>query len=122
MTECVTLYLEDWIVARAREIAAQTGRETEDILAEWTAQYADNLPVEALSNDEVLMLCRYELPPILQYELRQLLSRHRTRTLDDAETPRLDQLLLTYRRGIVRKTRALQVAAARGLITSQLQP
>lgn len=121
MTKRVTLYLEDWIIARACKIAAQTGREMEDILAEWTAQYADNLPVEALSNQEVLNLCHYELPPIQRYELRQLLSQHRERTLSDADLPRLDELLLTYRRGLVRKTRALQVAAARGLTTNLLQ-
>jgi hypothetical protein len=121
MTKRVTLYLEDWIIARACKIASQSGREMEDILAEWTAQYADNLPVEALSNQEVLNLCHYELPPIHRYELRQLLSQHREHTLSDADRPRLDELLLTYRRGLVRKTRALQVAAARGLTTNLLQ-
>ena len=121
MTKSVTLYLEDWIIVRTREIAVQTGREMEDILAEWTAQYADNLPVEALSNEEVLTLCHYELPPIQRYELRQLLSQHRARALNDVESPRLNELLLTHRRGIVRKTRALQVAAARGLTTNLLQ-
>jgi hypothetical protein len=118
MISRVTLYLNNRIIARAQEIAARSGREVEDVLADWISAYADNFPLETLSNQEILTLCDYELNPVYKYELDQLLSRHRDYLLDYAEMARLDEICSLHRKGIVRKSRALQVAAARGLMTN----
>jgi hypothetical protein len=118
MISRVTLYLNNHTLVRAQEIAAYAGREMEDVLADWISAYAENLPVEILSNEEILTLCDYELNPLYKYELLQLLSRHRDHLLDLVEMARLDEICSLHRKGIVRKSRALQVAAARGLMTN----
>ncbi|GAB4512623.1 MAG: hypothetical protein OHK0046_12440 [Anaerolineae bacterium] len=107
----ITIHLPDALMARASEVADRTAREVEEVLLEWLDRSADDIPIESLSDEEVLVLCEYELNPLHQYELRALL--HRPLTLD--ESRRLDELLQIYRRGIIRKARALQVATARGL-------
>jgi hypothetical protein len=50
-----------------------------------------------------------------QEELGDLLARHREGLLSGAERARLDELMQTYRRGLVRKAQALKVAVERGL-------
>ena len=115
MSKRVTLYLRDEIIAIAREIAARSRRDVEDVLAEWIDEYADDVPVESLSDEQVLALCDFEMSPMGQYELRQLLVYHRERPLTEDEDMRLDRLLQTYRKGIVRKAKAVQVAMMRGI-------
>lgn len=109
----ITLILSDEIIARALDIAQKTNRELEDVVAEWIDEY--DVPVEKLSDEEILLLCDYEMNPYHAYELRNLLYHHREGDLDRTDSERLDELLQIYRKGIVRKSRALQVAAARGL-------
>jgi hypothetical protein len=116
MNKRVTLHLRDDIIARALKIADSSQRELEEVLAEWIDRYANDLPVETLSNDEVLALCEFELNPISQHELRNLLFRQQEYKLSVAESARLDELLQIYRRGIARKARAIEVASARGLL------
>ena len=115
MSRRVTLYLRDEIIAIAREIAARSRRDVEDVLAEWIDEYADDVPVESLSDDQVLALCDFEMSPMGQYELRQLLVYHRERPLTEDENIRLERLLQSYRNGIVRKAKAMQIAMMRGL-------
>jgi SRSO17 transposase len=55
------------------------------------------------------------MPDAQQRELSDLLARQREGQLADTERPRLDALLDAYRRGMVRKARALKVAVERGL-------
>lgn len=109
------LQLSKEILARAAEVAGRSDRALEEVLSEWLARYVDNLPIESLSDDEVLWLCDFELNPVLQGELRDLLYNHRERGLTTKESSRLDELLQYYRKGIVRKARATEVAIARGL-------
>ena len=120
MGKRVTLDLQEHIVARAYEVATRSARDIEEVLAEWIGQYVNDLPVEDLSNAEVLQLCRYELNPIHEHELRQLLCQRREYSLSGTESGRLDELLQIYRKGVVRKARALQVASARGLLPDLL--
>ncbi len=115
MAKKVTLHLKPEIVARALELAEQSGRHIEEVLADWLNQYADNLPVETLSDAEVLLLCDFEMDPTAQLEMRDLLYCHRERPLSETENVRLEELLQMYRRGIVRRTKATEVAIARGL-------
>jgi len=118
MSKRVTLYLTDNILQRALEIASRSQRDVADILAEWLDRYVDDLPVEALTDEEVLDLVEFEMNILAKQELRKLLYSHRTQQLTSEESARLDELLRIYRRGILRKARAIEVAAARGLTES----
>lgn len=111
----LNLHLSKEILSRAAEVAGRSDRLLEDVLAEWLARFIDNLPIETLSDDEVLWMCDFELNPVLHRELRELLIFHRERGLTTKESIRLDELLQFYRKGIVRKARATEVAIARGL-------
>jgi hypothetical protein len=115
MAKRITLHLNNALLARANEIAERTGQHLEDILAEWLDRYTDDIPVEDLSDEDVLALCDYEMNVLLQQEMRNLLYHQRERKLSKAESIRLDELLMMHRKKIVRKARALEVAAVRGL-------
>ncbi len=115
MSKKITLQLRDEIIARALAVADHSERDLEEVLSEWLDRYVDDLPMESLPDDEVLAWCHFELSPMSEYELRTLLYRHRHYDLTNEEHIRLDELLQTYRRGVVRQARALQVAIARGL-------
>lgn len=116
MKKRVTLNLSDDILHRALEVAARSERNVETVLEEWIDRYADEIPVETLTDDEVMALCNQEMDVIQKYELRDLLYSHRARKLSDEESARMDALLQTYRRSIIRRARAMEVATARGLI------
>jgi hypothetical protein len=115
MTQRVSLHISDSILRRARVIARQTNRSVEDVLVEWLGDYADNRPVDKMTNDEIVYWCNYEINPIMAHELRRLLNTHHETGLSFNDGRRLDTLLQSYRRNIIRKSRALQVAHARGL-------
>lgn len=72
-------------------------------------------PVTSLTDEEVLDLCDAQMPPDEQSELNELLETNREGTLSVAEQDQLDVLMQQYRRGLVRKAQAWQVAVQRGL-------
>jgi hypothetical protein len=49
--------------------------------------------------------------------LDELLDQQREAMLDEQGRARLDELMLLYRKGMVRKAQALQIAIERGLTT-----
>ena len=62
------------------------------------------------------------MEPEQQEVFSDLLARNREGQLNDVEVRQLDELMQVYRRGWVRKARALKVAVERGLkpsLTSQ---
>jgi hypothetical protein len=71
--------------------------------------------LELLSDAELLAVCDSQQEATLQEDLSDLLERNQEGTLDEEERRRLDDLMQTYRAGLVRKARALQVAVSRGL-------
>jgi len=77
------------------------------------------LPVETLSDDQVLRLCDLQMETDQQEELNVLLARDREARLEGGERQRLEELLRLYRRSVVRRGQALRVAAERGLNDSQ---
>jgi hypothetical protein len=99
-------------VQRARAVAERTGRRIEDVLVSWINP--DDSP-EDLSDEEVLALCDAQMSEDEQQQLSELLHRQREGLLGPADRPRLAELMDNYRRGLVRKARALQVAVSRGL-------
>lgn len=116
MPRRITLELRTEIVNKAWEIAQRTHQRVEDVLAEWLDQYANELPVETLSDADVLALCHFEMNLLQKQALSSLLAHHRERALTDHESAQLDELLQLHRRGVLRKARAVEVATARGLL------
>ena len=115
MSETVTLEIPDALAQNARDIAAQTHRRVEDVLVEWLARAATDLPVEQLPDDQVLTLRDMEMDDAQQAELSELLARQREGVLTETERAQLDNLMRIYRHGMVRKAQALKVAVDRGL-------
>lgn len=79
------------------------------------------LPVEELSDEEVLALTELRLTDEQQTALDNLLSRHQEGTLDTEGQRRLNELMRLYEQGLLRKAQALRVAVQRELI-EPLQP
>lgn len=115
MSYTVTLELPDALARRARTEAERTDRRLEDVLLSWIDHPAAETPVEAMSDEQVLTLCRLEMAPDQQAELSDLLDLQREGRLADRFHRRLDELMAIYRRDLVRKARALKVAVDRGL-------
>jgi hypothetical protein len=115
MRDTVTIRVSERVARSATYLATQTDRRIEDVLAEWLDQAAVELPVESLSDEEVLALCDLQMNPVEQAELGRLLSENREGALDNWGHARLDELMKNYRRGLVRKAQALKVAVQRGL-------
>lgn len=115
MSETITLEVPDGLARNARAVARQTHRRLEEVLLEWLARAASDLPVEQLSDDQVLALRDMQMDVAGQAELSELLARQREGLLTTADRARLDELMGSYRRGLVRKAQALKVAVERGL-------
>ncbi len=115
MNEIVTLELPEHLALRAREMAARTQRRLEEVLVEWLDQAASEPPLESLPDDQILALCDLQMEAEQQEELDDLLARNRESQLNQAELDRLEELMLIYRRGLVRKAHALKVAVERNL-------
>jgi hypothetical protein len=115
MSEVVTLRIPDQLARDARAIASSTHRQMEDVLLEWMDRAAANPPVESLTDNQVLALCKLQMNPAQQHELSELLARNEAGGLNAGDQVRLDELLNEYRRGMVRKAQALKVAVERGL-------
>lgn len=115
MAETVTLQLPEALAQQAREVAALTHRQLEDVLLEWINYAVGELPVESLPDKQVLALCDLQMESEQQETLSDLLARNQEGQLTQAEVSQLDTLMQVYRRGLVRKAKALKVAVGRGL-------
>jgi hypothetical protein len=116
MGRMVTIEISEEAARRAQETAVQSDRRVEEVLAEWIDRLATNPPVDSLPDDQILALCRSELGDSQQDELGKLLNGNREGILTAVEQARLDELMQVYRRGLVRKAQAFQVAVARELM------
>ena len=115
MSEYVTLQLPDNVARSVREVAARTHRRVEDVLVDWLDKAVAELPIESLSDEEILALCDMQMNEEQQAELSLLLERNREGELSNQGRNRLDELMQLYRRGLVRKAQAWKIAVARGL-------
>jgi len=115
MSYTVMLELPDNIAQNARQVAMQTERSITDVLLAWLDQAVTEIPVEELSDEQVLALNTMELEASVQAELSDLLALNREGTLPDRQRRRLDELMQIYRHNLVRKAAALKVAVDRGL-------
>lgn len=115
MAETIVLELPEPVARSAREVADRTQKSVEEVLVEWLGKAAAELPVESLSDEQVLALCDIEMELEQQSELSRLLAENREGTITSSERERLDALMQVYRRGLVRKAEAWKAAVRRGL-------
>ena len=115
MSETITLQLPETLAQQAKNIAALTHRQLEDVLIDSIRYAVADLPVESLPDEQVLALCDLEMETTQQETLSDLLARNREGQLNETEVSELDALMQVYRRGLVRKAKALKVAVSRGL-------
>ncbi len=111
----MTIAVPEQAVRRATHQASLTHQRVEDVLTRWLDWAATEIPVETLPDNELLAACDSQLEEDQQQELERLLAESREGSLDSAGQVRLGELMQVYRRGLVRKARALQVAVQRGL-------
>lgn len=115
MAETVTLELPEDLVIQAKDVATRTQRRLEEVLLEWLDRAAAETPIESLSDSQILALCDLQMDINQQEEMSQLLAENREGQLKETDRQRLDELMQIYRRGLVRKAQALQIAVKRGL-------
>lgn len=115
MSEQITLQVSDRVVNQATHVATQTQQRVEEVLANWLEWAVTEMPVEALSNEEVLALTELQLTTEQQSALSSLLAQNQDGTLDDLGRRQLDELMRIYEHGLLRKAQALRVAVQRGL-------
>jgi hypothetical protein len=115
MSQQVTIQVSEHVIRQATQVAAQTHRSVEDVLAAWLESVTTERPVEELSDDEVLALAELRLTEEQDTNLSELLERNREGTLDADSQRELDEMMRLYERGLLRKSQALKVAVQRGL-------
>ncbi len=115
MAYTVTLDIPDKIAQNARSVAVRTHRPIDDVLLAWLDQMGAELPVEELSDEQVLSLSTMQLDHIIQTELSDLLAVNREGRLTNQQRLRLDELMQIYRHNLLRKAQAVKIAVERGL-------
>lgn len=116
MSEQITIQVSDQVARHAATVASQTHRRIEDVLAEWLESLVNELPVESLSDTELLELTELQLSDEQQAALSELLERNRENSLNGQDRRHLDELMRVYEHGLLRKSQALRVAVQRGLL------
>ena len=115
MSQSVTLNLPESLLSAAELLAQRDARPVESVLLEWLSQGAD-LPVASLRDEQVLELTRLQLSEDEQLRLSALLAQQRESLLTTQEGEELARLMNAYRRGLLRKAEAHNIAVERGLI------
>lgn len=121
MSEQITIQVSGRVMRKAAHMAARSQRPIEDVLAEWLERVITEMPVETLSDEEILALADLQLTTEQQEALSDLLTRNRESALNAEGRRQLDELMSLYEQGLLRKAQALRVAVQRGL-REPLQP
>lgn len=116
MAKSISLDIPDSIVQQAQQIASQSHQRLEDILLEWLTHSFTEHPIETLPDSQILALCDMQLDEQQQETLNTLTEKQREDEITPAETQELQFLMGLYRRGLLRKAKALKIAVERGLI------
>jgi len=119
MTETVTLELPEALAQQAKQIATLTHRRLEEILVEWIDYAIAELPIESLSDNQILALCDLQMEAPQQEIFSSLLAQNQEGELNKESVSQLEGLMQVYRRGLIHKARALKVAVERGLRPAQ---
>ena len=115
MAEKVTIELPEEIAQQVRTVAAHTQRSFAEVLVDWIRRAGSEPVLELLADEELLAICDSQPDAPQQEELGELLERNQEGALSPNERNRLDELMRSYRVGLVRKAQALKVAVGRGL-------
>lgn len=123
MSVQVTVTLPDDVYQRAERLAQLSRRDIATILADTIAAslpllrpHADvSVPVEQLTDAQVLALTDLRLPAAQDRRLSALLDRQQAGTTTTPERAELVALLQRYQEGLLRKAQALAEAVRRGL-------
>ncbi len=116
MSELIALELPEPLAKKVKEIAALNRQGIEEILIEWIERTINDIPIEALPDEQVLALCNLQMGGQQQKVFSDLQARNSEGLLNAQETKKLNELMQVYRHGSVRKAKAMQVAVMRGLI------
>src|SRR5437868_14781865 len=114
MSQQVTIQVSEQVIRQAAQVAAQTQRSIEDVLAAWLESVTTERPVEELSDDEVIAIAELRLTDEQDASLSELLERNREGTLATDGQRELDEMMRLYERGLLHKSQALKVAVQRG--------
>jgi hypothetical protein len=115
VAEKVTIELPDELIQQVRTVASRTHRSFDEVLAEWIRLAGSEPVLELLNDEELLAVADGQWEESLQETLSDLLERNQEGGLDEDERRKLDDLMRTYRAGLVRKAQTLKVAHNRGL-------
>lgn len=116
MSQQITIEVSEQVARQAAQVAAQTKRSVEEVLAAWLEAVVTEMPVEELSDEEVLALTELQFTDEQQAVLTDLLARNREGAIDEAGQRQLDELMRLYEHGLLRKSQALRVAVQRELL------
>jgi hypothetical protein len=116
MSQQITIQVSEQVVRQATQVAAQTERSVEEVLAPRLESAITELPVEELSDEEVLALTVLRFTNEQQATLDDLLEQNREGALDAEKQKQLDGLMRLYEHGLIRKSQTLRVVVQRGFI------
>ena len=116
MSESITLEIPEPLVKKVKEIAALNRQGIEEMLIEWIDRTINEIPIDALPDEQVLALCNLQMSEQEQEIFSDLQARNSEGLLDTQEIKKLNELMQFYRHSSVRKAKAMQVAVMRGLM------
>jgi hypothetical protein len=116
MSEQVTIQVSGQVIKHAAQIALNTRQSVENVLSGWLESSVTELPVQALSDSDVLALTELNFTPKEQERFSDLLYQNRENLLSADGRKELDGLMRIYERGLLKKSQALEEAVKRGLI------
>lgn len=115
MIDKVTIEFPGDLAQQVRTIAARTQRTFDEVVLDCVRRASVEPALELLSDVELLAAADAQMPAGEDDELSGLLERNQDATLSAAERVRFDELMQQYRRGLVRKAKAIELAVRRGL-------
>jgi hypothetical protein len=120
MTVQLTLTLPDNVVQRAQWWAARTGRDVAEIVVRAANLSLPSLEgetaadLDALTDVQIMTLTHPQMDPTQDARLSVLLERQQAALLTPDERAELEELMLHYEIGLLRKAEALAEAVRRG--------
>lgn len=121
MTVQLTLTLPDNVAQRAQWWAARTGRDVAEIVVRAANLSLPSLEgetatdLDALTDIQIRTLTHLQMDPAQDARLSVLLERQQAALLTPDERAELEELMLHYEIGLLRKAEALAEAVRRGL-------
>ena len=120
MSESIALELPEPLAKKVKEIAALNRQGIEEMLIEWIDCTINEIPIEALPDEQVLALCNLQMGEQQQRVFSDLQAWNSEGLLNAQEIKKLNELMQVYRHGSVRKAKVMQVAVMRGLVPSKI--